>query len=152
MSWPLTREVYRHGADLDSAAKAVLLALAYHANREGLAWPRLATLVSDTGLSQSTVQRALDRLEVHRMVEIIHSPGRSATYLITLVTMTSTLVTVTTPLVTVTRGRRTGNEVVKNAPPPGSASRPAAGANGRAHASTAPVWVELPDGTVKRAT
>jgi hypothetical protein len=140
MSWPLIKEVYATTPGLDPSAKAVLLALAFHANRDGVAWPRLGILQDDTGLTERTIERALDRLASTALVQIIHNPGRPSSYLVTPVTVTGVTpvivtggpVTVSGAPVTVTGGRRTGHEVVNNAPSPGSASRPAAGANGSA--------------------
>jgi Fe2+ or Zn2+ uptake regulation protein len=53
----------------DTKAKLVLLKLADNANDEGVSWPHIETIVSDTGLSRSGVFRALDRLEADGIVE-----------------------------------------------------------------------------------
>jgi hypothetical protein len=43
----------------------VLLALGYHANRKGVCWPSLTTLMAETKLSTNTVQDALKWLVEH---------------------------------------------------------------------------------------
>lgn len=50
-------------APLDNAEKLLFIALLNRANDRGESWPSLATLATDTGLSQSTVQRRLRKLE-----------------------------------------------------------------------------------------
>jgi len=47
----------------DFKAKLVLLKLADNANDQGVAWPHIETIVSDTSLCRSSVFRALDKLE-----------------------------------------------------------------------------------------
>jgi predicted transcriptional regulator len=47
----------------DFKAKLVLLKLADNANDQGIAWPHIETIVSDTSLCRSSVFRALDKLE-----------------------------------------------------------------------------------------
>jgi hypothetical protein len=74
--------------ELAGREKLLLLALAYHANEddEGLAWPRIGTLCRDTGLSERTVQRALDALEavdlVYRWETVVDGEPSSNTYLL----------------------------------------------------------------------
>lgn len=48
--------------DLGKNERAVAIAIAAHANREGHAWPSVATLANFAGCSERTVQRALARL------------------------------------------------------------------------------------------
>jgi hypothetical protein len=75
MSWQAIDAAYRTGADLDRAAKAVLVAIAYHANRQGRAWPSVATLCRDTGYGQAAVRRAIHRLTESGHLTVIHKPG-----------------------------------------------------------------------------
>ena len=51
--------------DLETISKFVLVVLADAANREGVCWPRIATIARKTGVSTRTVQRAL-RLKARR--------------------------------------------------------------------------------------
>lgn len=166
MSWPLIREVYDLCDELDAAAKAVLLALAYHANRDAVAWPSVRMLRTDTGLSERAIHYALTRLESTTLIEVIHNPGRPSSYLLTPARdadpTPASLADTPAPLAdTPARGaggRGTGNELVKNSAPAGSASRPPGTLNpgpvvpGPFSPSTGPmVWTELPDGSVIRA-
>ncbi|WP_433530752.1 helix-turn-helix domain-containing protein [Micromonospora sp. CA-263727] len=48
--------------DLDKNARAVAIAIAAHANADGVAWPSVATLADYAGCSERTVQRALAKL------------------------------------------------------------------------------------------
>lgn len=48
--------------ELKHEARLVLMALGYYANRAGVCWPSLRTLVEDTGLAINTVQGNLERL------------------------------------------------------------------------------------------
>jgi DNA-binding MarR family transcriptional regulator len=43
--------------------RLVLMALATHANADGISWPRLRSIASRTGLHRDTVKAALRRLE-----------------------------------------------------------------------------------------
>jgi hypothetical protein len=79
MGWTAIDHVYRNATDLDATAKAVLLAVAYHANRHGRAWPSLATLSCETGLSRSTVQRAIKKLTESGHLQVIHRAGKGVT-------------------------------------------------------------------------
>ena len=51
------------------AAKLVLLKLADNASDEGKAWPHIETIAAETGMSRSSVFRALDELEKSGLVE-----------------------------------------------------------------------------------
>lgn len=55
----------RLGQGVASSAADVLAVMASYVSSDGLAWPSLATLEADTGLSRSTVQRALASLLEH---------------------------------------------------------------------------------------
>ncbi len=59
----------------DFKAKLVLLKLADNANDQGIAWPHIETIVSDTSLCRSSVFRALDKLE--ELGLITRSRGRN---------------------------------------------------------------------------
>lgn len=48
--------------DLHYGAKALFLALASHASKEGTAWPSQATLAAETGMGEGTVKRHLNAL------------------------------------------------------------------------------------------
>ena len=63
MSYKLA-DVVRKMTDLSSSAKAVLIIVCQHANDDGSsAYPSVATMAQETGLSRSTVKRALRELE-----------------------------------------------------------------------------------------
>lgn len=47
---------------LKDADRRVLIGLGYYANRAGVCWPSIRTLVQDTGLGANTIQRAIERL------------------------------------------------------------------------------------------
>lgn len=66
--------------DLPHADKLVLLALADNANDEGLCWPSVQTLERKCGMSESTVHRAISRLEEGGHVTVNQRPGRSSYY------------------------------------------------------------------------
>jgi DNA-binding transcriptional regulator YhcF (GntR family) len=53
----------------DAKAKLVLLKLADNANDEGIAWPHIETIAAETGLSRSSVFKALNELENGGIVE-----------------------------------------------------------------------------------
>jgi DNA-binding transcriptional MocR family regulator len=65
----------------DATAHHVLVVIATHANREGRAWPGVATIARETGLHPGTVRRAVQRLETAGLLEVIHRYGRSCEYL-----------------------------------------------------------------------
>ena len=77
MTWKAVREVI----DMDGVkptAKLVLLVLAVRANTEGQAWPSVGRLSADTGLSESSVQRALRSLAEDGFITIEERPGRAS--------------------------------------------------------------------------
>jgi DNA-binding transcriptional regulator YhcF (GntR family) len=53
----------------DYKAKLVLLKLADNANDEGIAWPHIDTIATETGLSRRGVFRALNQLEEDKLIE-----------------------------------------------------------------------------------
>jgi DNA-binding transcriptional MocR family regulator len=62
MSFALIPLVWEKVCGDDATARLVLLWLTYRADNSGSCYPSLADIVGHTGLSRSTVQRALDRL------------------------------------------------------------------------------------------
>ncbi len=54
--------------DLTKAEAKVLLALVAHRNRQGLAWPSVATVAAESGLQERSVWRALERLIAKELV------------------------------------------------------------------------------------
>lgn len=65
---------------LEPAAKLIMLALADMANDEGVCWPSVASLLTRTGLSESTVRRYLGELETAGLLKKHERPGRSTVY------------------------------------------------------------------------
>lgn len=55
--------------------KGVLLSLAYHADREGQAWPSRTIIAIEAGMDLRTVISATKRLEVLGLIEVEHSSG-----------------------------------------------------------------------------
>lgn len=53
----------------DYKAKLVLLKLADNANDDGIAWPHIDTIATETGLSRRGVFRALNQLEEDKLIE-----------------------------------------------------------------------------------
>jgi DNA-binding transcriptional regulator YhcF (GntR family) len=53
----------------DAKAKLVLLKLADNANDQGVAWPHIETIAAETGLSRSSVFKALNELEESGIIE-----------------------------------------------------------------------------------
>jgi hypothetical protein len=62
-------------APTESTRKLVLLALADHANRDGVAWPSLRRIAARTGLSERTVQYALRDLQEEGHIRRVRKPG-----------------------------------------------------------------------------
>jgi hypothetical protein len=65
--------------DLDASSKLVLLALADHANDDGLSWPSLDRLVERTGRDRRTVQRSILKLERRELVRREPAAGTRST-------------------------------------------------------------------------
>jgi DNA-binding transcriptional regulator YhcF (GntR family) len=65
----------------DAKAKLVLLKLADNANDQGVAWPHIETIAAETGLSRSSVFKALNELEESGIVER-HRGRNEVTYTI----------------------------------------------------------------------
>lgn len=60
---------------LKQPLKGVLVALAYHANGEGRAWPSRTTIARESGVTLRTVTRATKRLEDLGLIEVERSSG-----------------------------------------------------------------------------
>lgn len=58
--------------ELSLRAKAVLIYLKDHANKQGTCWPGINTIAAGVSLSRSTVKRALDGLVKLGLVEKTH--------------------------------------------------------------------------------
>ena len=58
--------------ELSPRAKAVLIYLKDHANKEGACWPGIKTIAAGVSLSRSTVKRALDDLVKAGLLEKFH--------------------------------------------------------------------------------
>ena len=84
MSWQATAAVWKLDMAGDTTAKVVLLALAFRLMPgEDTTWPSVARIAADTEYCRSTVRGALQRLGEAGHVEVIHSPGRSSRYRLT---------------------------------------------------------------------
>lgn len=66
----------------DVTAKAVLHALADHADEEGKCWPSIERMVRYSGCGEKTVRRALQRLVALGLIEQQSRPGTSNVYLV----------------------------------------------------------------------
>jgi DNA-binding transcriptional regulator YhcF (GntR family) len=81
MAW--MRLIAREERGLNKWEKLVALTLATHMDMNGEnAWPSLATLARETGLSTRTVQRAIAGLRDKELIRVKpgHGPGRSNRY------------------------------------------------------------------------
>jgi hypothetical protein len=65
---------------MPATQKVVLARLADMADESGVCWPSVARLVSDTGLSERSVQASLARLEAIQILRRDMQPGRSTRY------------------------------------------------------------------------
>lgn len=61
-------------------ARFVLVTLACHANRDGVAWPSVTTLADETGLARRSVITSLGVLEAAALVDVERSAGRGNRY------------------------------------------------------------------------
>jgi Helix-turn-helix domain len=62
---------------LKQPLKGVLVALAYHANKEGRAWPSRTLIAAEAGVTLRTVINATKRLEDLGLMEVEHSSGNA---------------------------------------------------------------------------
>ena len=62
---------------LKQPLKGVLVALAYHANGEGQAWPSRTTIARESGVTLRTVTRATKHLEDLGLIEVERSSGNA---------------------------------------------------------------------------
>lgn len=73
-AWLLTCARY---PNLSGADMAVAVAISRYVNSSSrIAWPSLARLAEDTTRSRSTISRAIKRLELFCLIEIVHARGR----------------------------------------------------------------------------
>jgi DNA-binding transcriptional MocR family regulator len=140
VSWQAARAAL--GLDVPPAAKLVYIALALRAGGDGRAWPSVGRLMADTGYSRATVHRALSRLAGDGLIEVVHRHGSSSIRSVGGLTVRPTPITGETPPVSLVRPR-SSKEVNQEVAP----SRPVAPDG----AVKAAMWLELADGTVKRA-
>jgi hypothetical protein len=157
MSWQAARAV-RDLRGIDPTAKLVLVMIALRAGDDGRAWPSVATVVEDTGLSDRGVRLAVKRLRKTGHLVVVHSRGEGWTMTVSAAPragpprhdVPDTAAPGAKKRGTSYRGKRKGREQ-EVATPGSSAKRPAVADNGN---GPAPVhnlaWVELLDGTVKR--
>jgi DNA-binding transcriptional MocR family regulator len=158
MSWQAARSVL----DLDGmkpTSKFVLMAIALRAGTDGRAWPSIARLCADTGYNQSTTRRAIKQLSRAGLVEVIHSPGKGLVLTLTAPSVHG----VTAPFNgagapsndkkrAFSAQQKSKEENMKYAPAVSPAKRTAGADNGNGRAPVdKSTWVELADGTVKRA-
>lgn len=61
---------------LTASQKLVLLALADHADQDGVCWPGQSGIAKKTGLSDRTVKRARADLEKKEIIKVERRPGR----------------------------------------------------------------------------
>ena len=77
----MSHELFDAARTCDCSAQipmTVLYQLAGRANKEGKAWPSIATLMADCRLSRSSVQRALKYLEDHGHITRLSRDGKSS--------------------------------------------------------------------------
>jgi DNA-binding transcriptional regulator YhcF (GntR family) len=75
MSWRAIDVAYRTSDGLSATETAVYYAYAYHTNRDGKAWPSIATLCRDTNLSIWTIRRAIFQLETKGRIKVHRKRG-----------------------------------------------------------------------------
>ena len=78
MSWHHVRAVF-DTEGIPPTRKLVLLALARRAGDEGRAWPSIARLCLDTGMSDRAVRYALKDLVAGEWIIVHRAPGRGLT-------------------------------------------------------------------------
>ncbi|HEY2300883.1 MAG TPA: helix-turn-helix domain-containing protein [Acidimicrobiales bacterium] len=76
MSWDHVLWAARRAGAPDPTAHHVLLVIATHTNTWGRAWPSLGTVAGEARLDRGTVRRAVRRIEIAGLVDVIHRRGR----------------------------------------------------------------------------
>jgi MarR-like DNA-binding transcriptional regulator SgrR of sgrS sRNA len=66
--------------DMSQSETLVALALADHANDQGICWPSLHTIAIKSRLSERQVRRVIQKLQDDGIVVYNEKPGRSHTY------------------------------------------------------------------------
>jgi hypothetical protein len=83
MSWQAVRAAFNLPPEVDPTARFVAVALAYRAGVDFRAWPSIACIRADTGLSDRAIRYALGRLADADHLRVIPKGGASSTYLLT---------------------------------------------------------------------
>ena len=65
---------------LSSSARLILYELTIRANREGICWPSIARLASDTGLSENSIRKITRQLEKAKWIRIHREDRKSHRY------------------------------------------------------------------------
>ena len=76
--WTMTELVAKHSTAKRSA-KAILLALAHRADKNGFCYPSIRRIALDIGVDQRTVQRGLRKLESMGELQILKHGGKEPT-------------------------------------------------------------------------
>jgi hypothetical protein len=76
VSWDHVLWAARRAGAPDPTAHHVLLVIATHTNTWGRAWPSLGTVAGEARLDRGTVRRAVRRIEIAGLVDVIHRRGR----------------------------------------------------------------------------
>jgi hypothetical protein len=87
MSWHAVDVAYRTSDGLSAPEAAVYYAYAYHADRDGKAWPSVATLCNETRFSRATVRRAIRSLVDKSRIRTTYQPGTALTVHLTALTV-----------------------------------------------------------------
>jgi DNA-binding transcriptional MocR family regulator len=135
MSCPQIRALL--DVEVRPTAKLVLLALALRAGVDGRAWPSIARLCTDTGLSNATVRRAVQSLAEAGHLSTDHRPGRSLLVTVTAIPLSGpprserAVPRSETTKSALTVSGRSKKEVIQEVATPGSTDkRPAVADNG----------------------
>ena len=76
MSYDLQRKIWERGPR-DSSQRLLLLAILFHRNREGLAWPSMATLGDRAGITERHARRLVGDLARDGWIVVIPGGGRA---------------------------------------------------------------------------
>lgn len=66
--------------DLSAPAKLLFVVIQFHAYQKGRAWPGQPTLAAESGMSESSVKRALKELEATGLVSVLRRPNKQNVY------------------------------------------------------------------------